>query len=231
MRLVLLPGLDGTGLLFEPLCRALSSAVQTTILDYPRGRETSYDELAAQIGPKLPTAEPFMLLGESYGGPLSLKLAAQEPAGLCGLILSASFITSPHSYIPKWAAPMLIPAMVYSTPLFSSLTTLLGAHSTNEIQSLVEKSVASVDPAVLGSRMKAAVSVDVTKELLACPVPILYIQATQDYVVPANNLTEIQQVRPDVRAVQIEGAHMVLLTRAKAAAGAIESFAMERAEN
>ncbi|MFT5173468.1 MAG: pimeloyl-[acyl-carrier protein] methyl ester esterase [Gammaproteobacteria bacterium] len=231
MRIVLLPGLDGTGLLFEPLCRAFSSSVQATVFDYPCERETSCDELAAQLRAKLPTTEPFILLGESYGGPLSLKLAAERPRGLCGLILSASFITCPHSYVPRWSSRLIVPAMFYPAPLLSKLKALVGRDSTPEVHALVNKALARVAPAVMAARVKEVATIDVTNELLACPVPILYIQATQDYVVPSNNLEKIQRVRADVKAVRIEAPHMVLQARAAAAAEDIERFANEQSTN
>ena len=228
MRVVLLPGLDGTGLLFEPLRRSFSSAVQTTIFDYPRERETSYDELAAKIRTKLPATEPFILLGESYGGPLSLKLAAERPNGLCGLILSASFISCPHGYVPKWSARLIVPAMFYPARLAAKLKALAGGYSTPEIQTLIDQGIASVAPSVLASRVKEVVNIDVTKELSACPVPILYLQGTRDYVVPSSNLEHIRRVRPDVKAVQIEAPHMILQTRAAEAAEVIEKFAIDQ---
>jgi pimeloyl-[acyl-carrier protein] methyl ester esterase len=224
MRLVLLPGLDGTGLLFEPLCRELSSSVRPLTLDYPRDRVTSYDELFELIQPKLPTTEPYVLLGESYGGPLSLKLAATQPVGLCGLILSATFVTCPHGYVPQSAAHLVVPAAFYLAPPLAKLKAVFGRYSTPEIQALISRGIATVSPAVLAARVREVIAIDVTEELLACPVPILYIQATNDYVVPASNLARIQRLRPDVEVARVESAHMILQSRAKRSAEIIEQF-------
>jgi pimeloyl-ACP methyl ester carboxylesterase len=228
MRIVLLPGLDGTGLLFGPLCRAFAPTIETTILDYPCDRDTSYEELVVQIRPKLPVDEPFILLGESYGGPLSLKLAAEQPDGLRGLILSASFITCPLSYVPKWSAQLIVPAMFYPVTLLFKLNVLLGQYSTPELQALIDESLGSVAPAVLASRVKEILNIDTSEELLACPAPVLYIQGTQDYVVPSNNLEQIQRVRPNVTAVRIDAPHMILQTRPVEAATVIEKFVNEQ---
>ena len=228
MKLVLLPGLDGTGLLFEPLCRELSSFIQPVTVDYPSDRETSYDELLSQTLPKLPTTEPYILLGESYGGPLAIKIAATRPVGLCGLILSASFVTCPHGYVPKWASHLVVPALFYPAPLLAKLKAVVGRYSTPEIQALISRGLATVSPAVIAARVREVITIDVSKELVACPVPILYIQATHDYVVPASNLVQIQELRPNLRVVRVEAPHMILQTQAARSAEIIEGFMNEQ---
>ncbi len=225
MNIVLLPGLDGTGLLFEPLCQSFSTDAQTVIFDYPPDRETTYDDLAEHILPQLPKHEPYILLGESYGGPLSLKLAENNPAGLRGLILSASFVTCPHGYIPAWSANLIVPAMFYPAPSLAKLKSLVGRYSTPEIRALISRSLTTVAPAVVASRVKEVINIDVTRELVACPVPIMYIQAMHDYVVPSGNLERIKELRPDVEVAQIEAPHMILQTQPLLAAEIIEKFA------
>ena len=228
MKLVLLPGLDGTGLLFEPLCRELSSSVQPMTVDYPSDREASYDELLRLILPKLPTTEPYILLGESFGGPLAIKIAAGHPAGLCGLILSASFVTCPHGYVPKWASHLVVPALFYPAPLLAKLKAVVGRYSTPEIQALISRGLATVSPAVIAARVREVITIDVSKELLACRVPILYIQATHDYVVPASNLVQMQELRPDIEVIRVEAPHMILQIQAARSAAIIEQFANEQ---
>ena len=73
-RLVLLPGLDGTGLLFEPLLRALPKEIEATVIRYPGDQRLSYDELLEFLRDQLPRDTPFILLGESFSGPLAIRL-------------------------------------------------------------------------------------------------------------------------------------------------------------
>jgi len=42
--LVLLPGLDGTGLVFEPMVTHLSAEIDTKIVRYPADRSMSFQE-------------------------------------------------------------------------------------------------------------------------------------------------------------------------------------------
>lgn len=224
MKLILLPGLDGTGLLFEPLCRVLSPAITADVISYPTQQTASYDELVELVRPRLPTGEPFILLAESFSGPVAIKLAAERPVGLCGLILCASFVTCPHRFVPRWAARLVFPAMFYPAPMLAKFRALVGKYSSPELRSLIDKSLRSVAPAVLAERLRQVIRVDATGELQRCMIPFLYLQGTQDYVVPAPNLTRIRQIQPDVQAVQIKAPHMLLQTQSVIAAGAIERF-------
>lgn len=59
--LVLLPGLDGTGLLFKPLTDVLPSAFRPIVVRYPVDRMLEYDALADEVAGHLPTSSPFLL--------------------------------------------------------------------------------------------------------------------------------------------------------------------------
>src|SRR5258706_2862593 len=96
---LLLPGMDGTGRLFTPLGRALGPRFETRVIAYPRDRVLTYGELGAQIA--LPRG-PFVLVAESFSGPIAIALAASRPPGLVGLVLAASFARSPRPWFPGW---------------------------------------------------------------------------------------------------------------------------------
>ena len=75
-RLLLTPGLEGTGELLAPLVRALGDAIETKVLRYPADAPLSYAELLPRVRAELLQDEPFVLLGESFSGPLAIMLAA-----------------------------------------------------------------------------------------------------------------------------------------------------------
>jgi pimeloyl-ACP methyl ester carboxylesterase len=93
--LMLLPGMDGTGMLFDPLRAELGNAVGTTVVRYPTHGPIGYDELASIARAALPSG-PFVVLGESFSGPIAILLAASRPAGLVGLVLACSFARNPR---------------------------------------------------------------------------------------------------------------------------------------
>jgi hypothetical protein len=53
--LVLLPGLDGTGLLFQPLVEALSKDIEPIVVSYPDDIPLGYGELLPLVDGALPS--------------------------------------------------------------------------------------------------------------------------------------------------------------------------------
>src|SRR5690349_11939308 len=94
IHLILLPGMDGTGELFGPLLAELPIELPVAVVSYP-DRAASYADHVAVARTELPRDRPFVLLGESFSGPVAVRLAAEAPSNLRGLILCASFLTCP----------------------------------------------------------------------------------------------------------------------------------------
>jgi pimeloyl-ACP methyl ester carboxylesterase len=102
--LVLLPGMDGTGVLFQPLLASLPTAILTRIIAYPSDRDLSYAELFALVNEQLPK-EPFILLAESFSGPIAASIIDTRSSLLCGVIFVSSFIGNPRpllKYLHSW---------------------------------------------------------------------------------------------------------------------------------
>jgi pimeloyl-[acyl-carrier protein] methyl ester esterase len=107
--LVLLPGLDGTGKLFAEFLKALDLSVSANVVPYPPDVPLGYDELELLVRAALPTRGRFVLLGESFSGPLAIRIAARPPPGLVALILCVAFASNPYPHL-AWArrlAPLL----------------------------------------------------------------------------------------------------------------------------
>lgn len=99
MKLVLLPGLDGTGTLFTPLLDHL--AATPVVASYPP-EPLSYERLLAQVARLLPDG-PFVILAESFSGPLAIRLAYRRPPGLQALVLVSSFPRFPWGRWLRWS--------------------------------------------------------------------------------------------------------------------------------
>ena len=95
VKLVLLPGMDGTGELFSPFAAALAGEFEIATVRYPTEQCLSYSELKGFVRAACSTFGPFVLLAESYSTPLAIKYAASNPENLEGLVLCAGFATSP----------------------------------------------------------------------------------------------------------------------------------------
>ena len=114
--LVTLPGLDGSPFLQGTLPRSMQQLAGAQQLRhqqilYPPHQAMDYLALANWVLPQLPQDDDFVLLGESFAGPLALMLAGcghgayyiAPPSGLRGLVLVASFA---QCAVP-WARPFL----------------------------------------------------------------------------------------------------------------------------
>lgn len=224
MKLVLLPGLDGTGVLFRPLLAALPPSIEPVVVTYPTQEPLGYEELLPLARAALPK-EPFVLLGESFGGPLSLRVAAAYPPGLRGLILCGTFLTCPFAWVPRWTRHAIVSFPFRLFSVYVRLYAALGLYECAEHYALAKEAVDQVAPAVWAHRVREIITVDATHDLRACQVPILYIQGLRDAVVGAANLRRIQAIRPDVHVARIDSGHMILKTRPRESAAAIEAFA------
>ena len=68
MQLVLLAGMDGTGLMFGPFVRCLPEGIRAAVVRYPTDRECSFQELAEIARAAVPAEGPAIILGESFSG-------------------------------------------------------------------------------------------------------------------------------------------------------------------
>jgi pimeloyl-ACP methyl ester carboxylesterase len=225
-RLVLLPGLDGTGLLFGPLLEALPPALEPQVVTYPGDRPLGYRELLPLVLDRLPAGEPYLLLGESFSGPLAVMIAAAAPPGLRGLVLAATFVRNPLRWVPSWARALCRPWLVSVWPgALRDRVTLGSLGLPPPLLGLMRAARRGVSPPVAALRARETMRVNVEAELRACPVPVLCLAGARDTLVPAHNLARIRHLRPDAEVVVLETAHMVLQTAPREAARAIGEFA------
>lgn len=90
----LIPGMDGTGLLFyrqAPLLASRFNVVAHRLRDDRDRMEGLVDDLRARLDDLAPAAEPAFLVGESFGGALALSFALAHPARVAGLVIVNSF--------------------------------------------------------------------------------------------------------------------------------------------
>ena len=86
MCVVLLPGMDGSGLLHEAFIAAMAPRLQVESVVYPADRFLDDRQLQAFVAERLPGDAPFLLIGESFSGPIAIRIAASRPPGLARLV-------------------------------------------------------------------------------------------------------------------------------------------------
>jgi pimeloyl-ACP methyl ester carboxylesterase len=207
-RLIILPGADGTGFLLKDFVSALGD-LSTTVIVYPNDRALSYEQLVEFVRPQLPASEKYFLLGESFGGPLAILLAHAHRDQVAGVVLCASFARYPATML-RALAPLAAFAPIRIAPLSLTSWFLLGNWSTSTLRSNLAHALSSVSTAALRSRLVAALQVDVSSCLPEIKVPLLYLQASHDRVVPESAGNATAAAMPHASIEQIQGPHFLL---------------------
>jgi pimeloyl-[acyl-carrier protein] methyl ester esterase len=224
-RLVLLPGMHGTGELFSDFVRMMLESPHMEAPHYPTDASLSYSQLLAVVQSFVPSSAPYFLLAESYSTPLAIQFAATNPPNLRGLILCAGFAASPIRGWRKLLASLIGP-LVFRLPLSKAAVSyyLVGRSAPESLQTAVRSAIRSVEPAVFAARLLQVLEVDARAELAQVIAPILYLQATDDRLVPASCLEEIQRIKPQTEVVKIAGPHLILQREPEKTAKAIARF-------
>jgi pimeloyl-[acyl-carrier protein] methyl ester esterase len=225
--LVLLPGLDGTGKLFGEFVKSLGSSVDPLIVSYPQDRSLGYDELEALVLAALPRGRRFILLGESFSGPLAIRIAARSPAGLVALILCATFAKNPFPWL-GWARPLAAYLPLKSLPRWVRAPLMWGSASPQRAPAQMERAMAGVSHDVIRRRIGALLAVDETPALARLRLPILVLEAAHDRVISAAASRRILSVQPGAELAQIHGPHLLLQTRPAECAAAVLRFIKAR---
>jgi pimeloyl-[acyl-carrier protein] methyl ester esterase len=222
--LVLLPGLDGTGTLFSRLVSEVSPNLDIQIIAYPPRAFLSYAELVARLPEIVPKDRELIIVAESFSTPLAVKFAATHPQMLAGMVLCAGFVT------PPVICPRLL--RILARPLVFRLSWLgvmmeyflLGADAPQDIRDAVRQAIRQVDPLVLARRLQAVLGCDARNDLTHVDVPILYMQAEEDHLVPSSCFEEIRSLRPSVTLASVAAPHLILQRQPGQAAEAIVRF-------
>ncbi len=224
--LVLLPGLDGTGKLFAELLKALDLGVSAQVVRYPPDVPLSYDELETLVRAALPSRGAFVLLGESFSGPLAIRIAARPPPGLAGLILSVTFASNPFPRL-AWARRLAAFLPLKSLPRWLRAPLMWGSASPSRAPRQSERAMAGVAAGVIRGRIAALLAVDETARLAEISVPTLVLCATRDRVVSKAATEKIMRGIAHARRVDVDGPHLLLQTCPQECAAAVLDFIRE----
>ena len=222
--LVLLPGMDGTARLFQRFDAALraQTAIATQAIAYP-ATPLDYAALEAFVRERLPRNRPFVVLAESFSGPLGAALRADPPPGMRALILCCSFVRNPRPLL----APLrhLLDLIPFGTlPGFALRQALLTPYATPPLQAELAAALAQVPPSVLRQRLRAVLETDASRSFARGSLPVLYLRARHDRLVPPANALQILHLAPGTQLVDIDAPHMLLQAAPAAAAEAVAAF-------
>lgn len=221
-RIVLLPGMDGTGLLFERFRAAAPPGIRLDVVALPE-EPLTYAEIAEAIAPAAALTPETVLLGESFGGPLALALAARSR--VAAVVLVNSFMRSP---VPRRIARLATP-MFFRLPVPEAMMRrlLVGADADAELVRELRAALGRVPARVLAARVREIAGVDAGDALDALARerrPLLYLRATADRVVREASVEAVRARAPHMTVARVPGPHLLLQASPAAAWAALAPF-------
>lgn len=213
--MLLLPGMDGTGALFSRFAAELSSWAEPKIVRYPTHVKLSVAELVDRIE----LDAPVTVIAESFSGAVGIRLAAKRPSLVEKLVLVGSFVTPPFGsglMRPFGSMPFqLIP------PRFVMKQLLVGEDASEELVDELEGALRQVAPEVLAHRLASISRIDERETLRSLQLPIVVLSAKQDRLVSASITAEVLAHAPGARHFEVDGPHLLLQSRPRAAAALV----------
>jgi len=214
-KLLLLPGLDGTGQLFEPLLNALQNEtkIEAQVIRYPVNETKTYQELIDFAGDIVQQHRSVNIIAESFSGPIGLKLFEKYPDRIKGLVLVASFITPPRKIWLKLMKFLPIESLLkIDIPNFLIRRYCLGDSASSELILQFKSALKSVSPKVIAHRLSELLKLDKEQFSQINSNKIDYIKALDDKLVPRSCTDELLRVI-SAELIVVKGPHFLLQTK------------------
>lgn len=223
---VFLPGLDGTGLSYGPLGEKMPENVRVTVVSYPTDKKLSYTELVQCAYDRLPQNKPFILVAESFSGPIAITLARSFFLRIKGIVFCATFMKYDRPFLLQTAkyAPLSLLLRRFAPDFVLSF--LCGDRAFLErLTPLFRQIKELVGPEVIAHRIRMLNDIDVTDEAKKLTIPCCYIQAAEDRVVPSKCLIPFTKHFPNLVVKRMEAPHAILQAKPEECSRIIMDFA------
>lgn len=219
-RFVLLPGLHGTEQLFGPMVDAAPPGAAVQIITYPMDPAMRFEDYVGHVRARLPGDRPYVIVAESFAGPIAITLAAEPPPGLRGLVLCNTFTRRPGSH-----AFLLLPLTAIcslSLPQWMCRRYLSGS---DRLRVPVKAADRRTPPDVYAARLRIALKLDVTTTFHRVTLPMLCLLGRRDRLINQRPMQRLAEAHPHATYQWLDAPHMILQAQPKACWDAITAFA------
>lgn len=199
--------MDGTGKLFEPLLPLLRG-VDVQIMELPDSGDQAYAALKEYVRAELPD-EDYILVAESFSGPIARLLAEDNIGHLKSVIFVATFLTPPNTLLLNIFR--LLPIKQLANLPFSSIFLrrfLLGQEVSMDQISRFQRVLRNLPSLTLKRRLSAIRSLSIPEITLSTPA--VYIQPESDSLVPSSKGLEFHRYFRNLTVRPIKGPHFIL---------------------
>ena len=210
VKIVLLPGMDGTGLLFSRLMMELGDA-EALVVPLPQEGPQDYECLAEFVRDRLPD-DDFVIVAESFSGGIAARLSQEEVPNLKGVVFVASFLSAPRPLlvrIARWLPIKLLSLLPFLSIVHKRL--FLGNDASAELIKEFRRVIRSVSTRVLKDRL--SVIGKARYDGFWSPCPAVYIGAERDALVEKSKRREFSDAYQTIAFEEVDGPHFILQAR------------------
>lgn len=217
-----LPGLHGNAELFSKIQNIISPTLDTEFIELPSDGEQDYTTLSTWLNNHLPTGQPRLIIAESFSGPLALRIAKQRPEDIAGIVLVASFCSSPIN--PSFALLAQRPLFMVKPPSIALRHFLTGSDADENEVTLLRNAIHKTPASILISRIKAVLGLQEQDIPILTKTPILILQAQRDQIIPWDAQQRLEASYPNAKVYWIDAPHLILQHQPKQCLVSIQRF-------
>jgi surfactin synthase thioesterase subunit len=228
---ILLPGLDGTGILAQDFAKEFPYSKDLTVIVYPQSIEKNTLDQLAQIAENEILKNQYIdqnhcvFIGESFGGLVLLEVLKRNKIKPKALIFLVAFAETPKPKLLSLVTKLPIDSLPWaSIPKFLLKHFAIGSDATEEQIKLVQLTSSRVVPKILAHRLRIIESNPMKALQAHWTTPCLDIQASHDKAVPKKCAEWFKQHFSQFQLNIINGGHFLLHTRTQECIRSIEQF-------
>lgn len=222
MKVLLLPGLDGTGTLFSDLIKVLPKQWTTETICLSKLPGDSYLAQAQSIAKSF-LNEKTHIIAESYSGRIAYELSLLAPEKISGITFIASFITPP-SILSKAAS--LAPTFLINSPFLTKITLNYFGFNGKGCDRLINNtynSLLKTNRSKLKQRLHNIASLPKPSQRLE--IPTIYIRPDRDRLIGRKAVIDISETYINLNIIDIPGGHFIAQAHPEKVARIVVNFA------
>ncbi len=213
---ILLPGLDGTGVLFNQLIEHFPQSLAWRCFSADAFGSEKVSEQAQCIVEQLADC-PCIIFAESYGGRLAYEILINPRVRVLHVVFAASFLKRP-SFLSRYAAWLpLWPLYRGLLPNWLLNKILFGEYAANPmLLDLFYQALAKAPEQRIKSRLAAVATMEPATQPFT--VPCTYVCADADYLVNSAAGRHIAELSSDFSLIELQGGHFIAQCQPRACA-------------
>lgn len=208
VKIILLPGLDGTGLLFKPILDDTQTSLDVKVITYPTNVCLDYIQLVDLVLTQLPD-EDFILVAESFSGYIAYLIGLKKPKHLKHIFFVATFLTNPRPLLLGFSKILPMSLLLKSKiPNFIIKKFLLGQSASEETIKLFKKSIKTVNSNVMAHRLRLIS--ELKAPISSSSIKATYIHASDDKLIDNDSVEIFKKLFLNLTIHKINGTHFLL---------------------